>query len=143
MLQQKKYTKIYTAYDDYGYLQLLLYNDIKADALIFDGIKFTYYASLPTVPTNYKPLKYPGKLIDATYEVESVRQSGDSGYIKFKDGDVFQLYFMMDDEKSNQRLSIFQEEEHRSISTPLGISLYDSVLQAVNDAEECEIATEK
>lgn len=143
MLKQKKFTKIYTAYDDYGYLQLLLYNGIKADALLFDGLNFIYKSSLSVIPSNYKELKYSRKSANTTYEVESVRQSGDLSFIKFENGDVFQLYFMMDDNKSNQTLSIFQEEEHKRISTPLGISLYDSVLKSFNEAEECEIEVEK
>jgi hypothetical protein len=142
MLKQKIFTNIYTAYDDYGYLQLLLYNNIKEYALLFDGLNFIYKSSLTDIPSNYKQLKYPRKSKNTTYEVESVRQSGDLSYIKFENGDVFQLYFMMDDNKSNQTLSIFQEAEHKRISTPLGISLYDSVLKTFNEAEECEIEAE-
>lgn len=142
MLQQKKYTKIYTAYDDYGYLQLLLYSDPNAESLFFDGLKFSYKPALTDIPANYKQLKYPKASANAIYEVESVRQSDNLSFIKFKSGDIFQLYFMMDDEKSNQILSIFQKDEHKNISTPLGISLYDAVLKSFNEAEECEIEIE-
>lgn len=143
-MRQKKYTKIYTAYDDYGYLHLMLYNDVNTDALFFDGLKFIYKPSLTNVPFNYKQLDYPAdRLLNTTYEIESIRQSGDLNLIKFKNGDIFQLYFMMDDNMSPQRLSIFGRERDSLISTPLGVSLYDGMLKTFNEAEECEIETEE
>ncbi|OJV43570.1 MAG: hypothetical protein BGO29_11590 [Bacteroidales bacterium 36-12] len=143
MLQQKEYTKIYTAYDKYGYLHLLLYNDTKTDALFFDGISFSYKPLLKMIPPEYSQLKYREKSLNTILEVESVKQSGDFRFIKFRNGDIFQIYFMMDDNRSNQILSIFQEKEHKHIATPLGINLYDSVLKAFDAAEECEIKNEK
>lgn len=144
MVLQKKYTKIYTAYDDYGYLHLLLYNDINTNALFFDGLKFTYKPSLTNIPFNYKQLNHPAdKSSNTIYEIESIRQSGDLNLIKFKNGDVFQLYFMMDDNMSSQQLSIFERERDSRISTPLGMSLYDGMLKTFSEAEECEIETEE
>lgn len=143
MVLQKQYTKIYTAYDDYGYLHLLLYNDINSDALFFDGLKFTYKPLLTNIPSNYKQLNYPAhKSSNTTYEIESIRQSGDLNLIKFKNGDIFQLYFMMDDSTSPQKLSIFERERDSHINTPLGMSLYDGILKTFSEAEKCEIETE-
>ena len=50
---------------------------------------------------------------------------------------------MMDDEKSNQRLSIFYKVEDTSTIMSSGISLYDSALKRLKNAEDCEIQIQK
>jgi hypothetical protein len=140
MLLQNKYTNIYLSYDNYGYLQLLLYNDINGDALFFDGFNFVYKSSLTNIPSNFKEFEYSERQ-KGIYEIESVKQSDDLSFIRFKNGDIFQIYFMMDDNKSNQILSIFKEVDHKDIITPLGLNSYDAVLKRFNDADECDIVT--
>ena len=145
-MPQKLYTRIYTAYDDYGYLQLLLYNETNGDALLFDGLNFVYTPLLTNVPSDFKQLKYPETIMinsSTIYEVEEIKQLDELTFIKFKNGDLFQLYFMMDDEKSNQRLSIFYKVEDTSTIMSSGISLYDSALKRLKNAEDCEIQIQK
>lgn len=139
-MYQTKYNEIYTGYDQYGYLHLLFYNKKDKVALIFDGIKFVYKYTFTNIPSCYKLFKYPSKeSIDLFYEIESIKQLGDVSLIKFKNGDIFQLYFMMDDHNSSQILSIFERERDSKISTPLGINLYDSILKKIEEGVECEI----
>ena len=143
MLQQKIYTKIYTAYDDYGYVQLFLYNHINADALSFDGLNFVYKSAVTNIPSGFKELTYASTPTDVIYEIESIKQLDDITFIKFTNGNVFQLHTMpYGNNGFKQVLSIFKKGIDSHISTPLGINSYDAGLMRFNKGEECEIEVE-
>lgn len=143
MIQSKNFTKIYRAYDGRGFLLLLLYNEINKTAILFDGLRFYYRSEMTSIPKKFNELDYSAKSKKKTFEVEAIRQTDFVTFIKFRNGDIFQLYFMADDNKSNQLLNIFREEEDSGIMTPLGISVYAAAIKRCDEVEDCEINIEE
>ncbi|MEO7533665.1 MAG: hypothetical protein ABIU30_07465 [Ferruginibacter sp.] len=78
-------------------------------------------------------------------QVDSITQRDDDmTFILFSDGTIFQLYFMMDDENSNQILSEFgKNDENLKSLTPLGITDYEAAVKRFESGEECMIKTEE
>jgi hypothetical protein len=140
MKQNKFFTNIYYSYDEHNYLNIMLYNEVYNTAILFDGLAFFYKTGIKSIPDGFTELDYSLQSRGKILEVEAFKQSWDVTFIKFKNGDIFQLYFMSDDNMSNQKLSILTKLNHDSIMTPLGISLYDSVTNNCRNAEECEVS---
>lgn len=143
MLPQNTYTRIYTSYDAYGNLQLLLYNGLSNESLLFDGFNFSYKSSTAIPSSDFKEMKEAGTSLSPHYEVEAIKQSDDATFIKFSNGDLFQIHTMPDGNNGfKQVLSIYEKKKDSLISTPLGINSYKAALLRMDKAEECEINIE-
>jgi hypothetical protein len=131
-----KVTNIYSTYNNYGYLNIILFNRVTKTGLFFDGFNFYYQTTIISITKEYKEIDYSLRLNNRILTIDSIKESWDIHFIKFNNGDIFQIYFMADDK---QHLGIFTKEIHSIIHTPLGINFYDAVLTSLDQAEECEI----
>jgi hypothetical protein len=143
MLPQNTYTKIYATNDDYGNFQLLLYNEISNESLFFDGLDFSYKSSTIAPSSGLKELKGKNSPSNTAYEITAIRQSDDITFIKFSNGNLFQIHTMPNGYNGFiQVLSIYEKTKDSLISTPLGINSYEAALLRMDNAEECEIDIE-
>lgn len=134
---------IYTSYDVYGNLQLILYNDLNNESLFFDGSSFLYKSSTTIPSSNFKEMNEKDASVSPYYEIETVKQSDDATFIKFSNGDLFQIHTMPDgNDGFKQVLSIYKKTKESLISTPLGINSYEAVLLRMSRAGDCEISIE-
>ena len=140
MLKQREFNRIYTAYHDYGYLQLLFYSSQNSQSLLFDGLNFLYKSIGNDIPSGFQEIKEGLSSSGSIYEIESIKQSDDITFIKFSNGDIFQIHTMPSgNDGFEQVLSVFTKEKDSRITTPMGISSYDAALKRLSNAEDCEI----
>ena len=66
--------------------------------------------------------------------IEKITQDFGISFIQISNGDVFQIYSMFDDEKADQKLTIF-DDATKKISTPLKISSYEAAVKRANEVE--------
>ena len=136
MKQDITFTHLYSANNQKEYLDIVFFNQIAKTGLFFDGLDFYYRTNIISIPGKYKEIDYSFRLNNKILKIDTIKQSWDIHFIKLNNGDIFQMYFMADD---NQHLAIFTKERDSVIDTPLGINLYDAVLKNLNQAEECEL----
>ncbi|RFS21161.1 hypothetical protein DVR12_17655 [Chitinophaga silvatica] len=136
MVFPQEFNEAYWYNDELGYLQIILSNKNAKKYLWFNGMDFYGLITLNSIPLSFKEcdLKTKGD----SFVVESIRQSDDIFFIKLLDGDIWQIYFMLDGENI-QRLSIFSKLEHGSILSPLGVSLYEAAWRRFSEAMEIEV----
>lgn len=128
----RQFNNIYYSFDKFKRLNLLFQNDKENYSLYFDGLEFIFRPFLTTLSSNFHLLKHSIEKEEGGYiQVNSITQRDDDmTFILFNDGTIFQLYFMMDDENSNQRLSEFgKNDENLKSMTPLGISDYEAAVK--------------
>lgn len=140
MLPQNTYTRIYTNYDIYGNMELLLYNDFSKESLCFDGFNFSYKSLTAPPSPDFQEIKGKDITPNTVYKIEEIKQSDDATFIKFSNGNLFQIHTMPNGNNGfKQVLSVYEKEKDSLISTPLGINSYDAALLRMDKAEECEI----
>jgi len=139
MIEENIFTNIYFKSGKDGYINVLLLNKEKSNSIFFDGLNFHYQKGVLSEAKEFKEIDYSKNLQNKTFKIEAIKQSWHISYVRLDNGDIFQLYFMADD---RQHLSVFTKREHSSINTPLGISLYDSILKNFNEADEFTISIE-
>jgi len=138
----RQFNNIYYSFDKFKRLNLLFQNDKENYSLYFDGHEFIYRPSLSNPSSNFNLLKHSIEKEDGDYiQINSITQRDDDmTFILFNDGTIFQLYFMMDDENSNQRLSEFSKnDENLKSMTPLGISDYEAAVKRFDSGEKIVI----
>ena len=134
-MEQIEFNKIYFGVDDSGYINLLFTGNKNEPRLYFDGINFyskEKYNSLEKLSL----FNYNNNAINL--HIEKITQDFDMSFIQISNGDIFQIYSMFNDEKADQRLTIF-DETTKKISTPLGISTYEAAVKRANEADEAEV----
>ncbi len=140
MITQRTYSNIYFSHNE-SYIHLLLYNNINGEALFFDGLNFVQKSAIKEIPAGYEELKNTSG--NASYEVEMVRQRDDMTFVKFANGDIFQLHYMpCGYGEIEQALLIFRKEEEHGIGTVQRISAYDAAQRRLIEAEDCEILSD-
>jgi hypothetical protein len=138
MLHPQEYTNIYAGHNKYRYLELILYNGNTGEGILFDGFDFFYKNNLLSSLSGFTEIDYSKKRHGHNnMMVTSIRQYDDVSFIKFENGDIFQLYFMMDDINRPQQLSIFKKTESEQTSSDANI--YKAALERWGRAEECDI----
>lgn len=144
MLEHKKYTKVYTAYDKLGNLELILYDDHTGGGLVFDGFDLVYKRSM-AIPAGFTVLAAPKAHAPADYEIEAIKCLDDVTFIKFSSEVIFQIHSMSDGGGGGTRqvLSIFEKEKDGRTSTPMGINAYEAALMRMRNGEDCEIEKEE
>jgi hypothetical protein len=137
MISHNNYNQIYLAEDD-SFLSILFYNSHNNNALIFDGLYGCYsQTELLKIPNGYHLLKYDSPTV--YYQVEAIKQEDDVFFIKLLNEDLFFVHTMPVGYTSlKQVLHIYSKEKHSKISTPSGVSIYDSILLRYSQAEFCE-----
>jgi len=140
MLQQRIYTKIYFAYNEYKRIELLFYNETNSTALHFDGFDFIYKAFLIDVAEFFKELEYSIQQEKDFFEIEDIRQDDllNKTYVGLSNGDIFQIYSVMDDENAGQILSIFEKNIGVSGSA-FEQEIYKEAVERLKKAEECKV----
>lgn len=141
-MEKFRFNKIFTSIDEYGYINILFFNDIELTAIEFDGLNFYSKKGITKISVEYKELNYRNKTKEDMFLIDGLKQNDDINFAKVSNGDIFQIYFMVNDEQANQQLSIFSEES-KKINTPLGVSLYDTVLKRFNEADNVKILNEE
>lgn len=131
-MEQIEFNKIYYGVDDHGYINLLFTDDKNEQRLYFNGINFHYEENSNSLE-NLSQLNYNNNAINL--HIEKITQDFDMSFIQISNGDVFQIYSMFNDEKADQRLTIF-DDTTKITSTPLGISTYESAVKRANEADE-------
>lgn len=144
MIEERKYNKILYCYEDV-FIQLLFYNNVNKSALLFDGVEFIYKPTMDTIPSNFKELIGTSTYTD--FEIENIKQDDcytflDHTYIILTNGDILQVHSMPYENEIIQVVTTFGKIKDGKRSTPSGISLYNSVLQSVSNAIDCEIKTD-
>ena len=140
MLNQE-FDKIFVSYGQDRYISLIFFNEQDSSALLFDGINF-YNKNKINISPNFQDIKYNSHSIDLKIKIIGIKQSNDIYFILLDNGDIFQIYFMMDDEMNKQIISIFDDEQ-KNIITPLGISSYDAAFKRFNEAVDVEILNDE
>jgi hypothetical protein len=146
MLLPKQFNNIYYSFDQFKRLNLLFQNDVENYSLYFDGVEFIYRAFLTGVGSNFHLLKHSIEKDERGFvQVNSITQrEDDMTFILFNDGTIFQLYFMMDDENSNQILSEFsKKDENIKSMTPLGINHYEAAFNRFKSGRKDRIKIER
>ena len=141
----KQFTGIYYAFDKFNRLNLIFENSNENYSLYFDGQDFYFRRFQTNVTLDYSVLKHSiNKDLNGCIQVDSISQSEDEvNFIVFSDGTIFQLYFMIDDERSYQRLAEFSKNnENLQSLTPLGITDYDAAVKRFQSGEKCVIKTD-
>jgi hypothetical protein len=142
----RQFNNIYYSFDKFKRLNLLFQNDKENYSLYFDGHKFIYRPSLTILSSDFHLLKHSVKKEEGDYiQINSITQRDDDmTFILFNDGTIFQIYFMMDDENANQRLSEFgKNDENLKSMTPLGISDYEASVKRFESGEQSLIKIEE
>lgn len=139
-MQEREFNKVYYAVDEYGYIILIFYDNHSSSLLEFNGINF-YQKNKFDVPSNFKEVNCISNSTPYKTKIQGVKQSEDISFIKLDNGDIFQLYFMSDDENGQQIMSVFSEKGN-SIMTPTGMNSYEAVLKRFQEADEVEIINE-
>ena len=109
---------------------MLFYNEDNKRALYFDGFDFIYKDLFVFSSIEFKEIDYSKRNKKVFFEIEDIRESDLGGiyYIKLKSGEIFQIYFMVNEDI--QRVDIFYES--------LG-QIYKEAINRFNIAEECDI----
>lgn len=105
------FNKIFSRYDEYGYINFIFSNLSLNKAIYFDGITFFLKRNSDISFENFRELDY--KKFDGGMQcfIEDIRQKDFSIiYIKLNNGDLFQVYFTLDPQNTWQMLSIFNEK---------------------------------
>ena len=137
MISHNIYNQIYLSEED-SFLSILFYNSYHNNALIFDGL-YGCYSQFEQfkIPDGYHLLKYASPT--NFYQVEAIKQEDDVFLIKILNDDIFFVHTMPVGYTSHKQvLHIYSKEKHSKITTPSGVSIYDSILLRYNQAEFCE-----
>jgi hypothetical protein len=138
-MKQIEFNKVYFGLDDNGYVNLLFTDDKNKQRLYFDGINF-YCKEEINFLEKLSLFNYNSNAVNLY--VEKITQDFDMSFIQISNGDVFQIYSMFNDEKADQKLTIFDEATKKT-STPLGISTYEAAVKRANEADETEVIVER
>jgi hypothetical protein len=134
-MEQVTFNKIYFIVNEIGFINLLFKDNKKQQYLYFDGINFHIEDEIYFLE---KLIYFNYNNTEVNLYIEEITQEFDMYFIKISNGDIFQIYYVFDDEEAEQKLIIF-DEDSKSISTPLGISSYEAALKRANEAEKIEI----
>jgi len=106
-------------------------------ALYFDGVNFNSTRFTSDLVAGFSELPYSLQYIDSISVIE-VKHEFDVYFFKISNGDILQIYSMMDSTILNFRLDIFDEAAEQ-VSTPLGISSYAAAAKRMAEADTLEI----
>jgi hypothetical protein len=134
-MKQIEFNKIYFGVDDDGYINLLFTNNENKHRLYFDGINFYCKKEINSLE-KLSLFKYNSNSINLC--INKITQDFGMSFIQISNGDIFQIYSMFNDEKADQKLTIFNEATKKT-STPLGISTYEAAFKRANEAGETEV----
>ena len=134
-MEQIEFNKIYFGVDDSGYINLLFTGVKNEHRLYFDGISFYFKEKFNSLE-KLSLFNYNNNAVNL--HIEKITQDFDMSFIQISNGDIFQIYSMFNDEKADQRLTIFDERTEKT-STPLGISTYEAAVKRANEADEAEV----
>ena len=137
----KQFTDIKYRFDKFKRLNLLFENKQEKYSLYFDGFDFTFNPVLTTKIDEYFDLNNSINKEGDYIQINSIKLRDDEmTFILFSDGTIFQIYFMMDDEASPQRLSEFgRHSDNANSMTPLGITQYEAAYKRYDSGVECKI----
>lgn len=138
-MQRIEFNRIYFNVDESGYLNLLLRDEQDQQCLYFDGINFYYRNRSNKALSEWSLLNYNTNLVNLY--INRITQDMDITFIQISNGDIFQIYSMFHDHRTNQQLTIF-DETTKQTSTPMGISLYEAAVKRANEANEALILSE-
>lgn len=122
----KEFTNIYIRYTKDREINILFFNQKNKNTLLFDGWEFCLTTVCSFDQQLFVEFDYSKESKDEIFEIDSIRQDFDITFIKFLNGDIFQIYFMMDDIRSQQMISIIKKNE----------SGYSSALKRLEQSDE-------
>lgn len=112
MSYPKEFTNIFAKVSDNRGIHLVFYNKENGNALLYDGIFFAYNLNIAIDEKLLTEIKYSLDNKDGNFKISTIRNDYDLCFIVFENGDIFQLYYMMDDENSPQKLVIHKPGSH-------------------------------
>lgn len=128
MIFPQIYNSLYIRYTAWRPFNLVFHNESSGNVLAFDGIFFAYIPNGDFDNRIFTKLDYSDKK-GGVITIEGITSDYDTSYIKFIDGDIFQLFYMTDHVDSKQLLTLY---------TPLE-SDYKRAVDRFNSLEVAEI----
>ncbi|MDF2380356.1 hypothetical protein JMG10_02675 [Nostoc ellipsosporum NOK] len=122
------YTDLYIRYTEWRPFNLVFHNKNSGDVLVFGGIFFAFIPNSDFDDSLFAKLEYTDKM-GGIIELEAITSDYDTSYIKFTDGNIFQLFYMTDHVDSKQLLTLY---------TPLERN-YRLAINRLNSLEIAEI----
>ncbi len=97
------YTDLYIRSTQWRHFNLVFYNKDSGDLIAFDGIFFAFIPNGDFDNSLFTKLDYSEKK-GGYITIEGITSDYDTSYIKFIDGDIFELFFSIDDVSNKQRI---------------------------------------
>ena len=134
-MEKFEFHKIFFSFNPYGAIDLVFFNVEVGLAIEFDG--YSFYLRKGFFPTegleemSYTPLVDDGKSrIVGIWHTDDI---DDINFVEMENGDIFQIYYMWNDEKEEQKVVIY-DLQHKNTPVPRGTNLYDAVKGRFNEA---------
>jgi len=128
-----RFDKIYFDVSDEGYANILFLSNTQQYSLYFDGINFSKVKEVNLLLKKLSLFNYD--YTSSNLYVERITQDFDIYFIEINNGDIFQIYSMMNDENDVQKLIVF-DKKMKNYSAPSGISVYEAAVERANEGEE-------
>lgn len=135
-MQLFSFNKIYSKVENNS-LNLYFVNTQTYKILHFNEFDFKIISNSSVLLNLCNLLDYRPLNLEDNLSIISIRESESVYFIKMNNGDIFQIFFMFDDENAPQQVSIFNEQ--MIPLTPLGLTLYEAANKRFEEAEEFDI----
>lgn len=88
-------------------ISLLFLNRQKNDAIVFNGFEFNYFSDSNVRLDEFVLLEYNKRIEDQDCFIENITSDYDIYFIKFSNGDIMQISYLMDSITSQQQVLIY------------------------------------
>ncbi|NIG54876.1 hypothetical protein [Chitinophaga sp. Cy-1792] len=139
MIFPQTFDDAYIWNDDQGCLQIILVNSLENSYLWFDGMDFFSLPGGNPIPAAFERWDYISETPNRCITIESIKSDGlFIFYFKTTDGDVGQIYFMLDG-SGYQRLMIYNKTETGKESASLDMNIYEAVNNRYAEISDVEV----